>query len=97
MGLDYARFGMPIYTRQKHITATGRNMVAAARIRELGGMKLGGLLKLFPDLEDSFDPDELPIFLPAQGRRGTTPSGKALRRTCGSGRPAQARGGRRSE
>jgi hypothetical protein len=51
---------------------------AAARIRELAH-ELGGLLKLFPDLEDSFDPDELPISfrLKAAGER---PERKALRR-----------------
>jgi hypothetical protein len=51
---------------------------ASARIRELAH-ELGGLLKLFPDLEDSFDPDELPISfrLKAAGER---PERKTLQR-----------------
>ena len=51
---------------------------ASARIRELAH-ELGGLLKRFPDLEDSFDPDELPISfrLKAVGER---PERKALQR-----------------
>jgi hypothetical protein len=51
---------------------------AVARIRELAH-ELGALLRRFPDLEDSFDPDELPISfrLKAAGER---PERKALRR-----------------
>jgi hypothetical protein len=51
---------------------------AAARIRELAH-ELGALLGRFPDLEDSFDPDELPISfrLKAAGERAER---KALRR-----------------
>jgi hypothetical protein len=67
---------MPI-TREEHLNALAKHG-AAARIRELAH-ELGGLLKLFPDLEDSFDPDELPISfrLKAAGEREER---KALRR-----------------
>jgi hypothetical protein len=55
---------------------------ATARIRELAH-ELGGLLKLFPDLEDSFDADELPISfrLKAAGERAER---KAIRRRAKS-------------
>jgi hypothetical protein len=46
-------------TQEHNLKALARHG-AAARIRELAH-ELGGLLKLFPDLEDSFDADELPI------------------------------------
>jgi hypothetical protein len=46
-------------TREHDLKALARHG-AAARIREIAH-ELGGLLKLFPDLEDSFDSDELPI------------------------------------
>jgi hypothetical protein len=64
-------------TREQHLTALAKRG-AASRIRELAH-ELGGLLKLFPDLEASFDPDELPISfrLKAAGER---PERKALRR-----------------
>ena len=67
---------MPV-TREQHLKALAKHG-AVARIRELAH-ELGGLLKLFPDLEDSFDPDELPISfrLRAAGER---PERKALRR-----------------
>ena len=55
--------------RDQDLKALGRHG-AATRMRELAH-ELGGLLKLFPDLEDSFDPDELPISfrLKAAGER----------------------------
>jgi hypothetical protein len=64
-------------TRETHIKALAKHG-AAARIRELAH-ELGGLLKLFPDLEDSFDADELPISfrLKAASQRAER---KALRR-----------------
>jgi hypothetical protein len=64
-------------TRDEHLKALAKHG-AAARIRELAH-ELGGLLKLFPDVEDSFDPDELPISfrLKAAGER---PERKALQR-----------------
>lgn len=67
---------MPI-TRDEHLKALAKHG-AAARIRELAH-ELGGLLKLFPDLEESFDADELPISfrLKAAGERDER---KALRR-----------------
>jgi hypothetical protein len=64
-------------TREHDLKALARHG-AAARIRELAH-ELGGLLKLFPDLEDSFDADELPISfrLKAASER---PERKALKR-----------------
>ena len=64
-------------TRDQHLKTLAKHG-AAARIRELAH-ELGGLLKLFPDLQDSFDPDELPIDfrLKAAGER---PERRALRR-----------------
>jgi hypothetical protein len=61
----------------EHLKALAKHG-ASARIRELAH-ELGGLLKLFPDLEDSFDADELPISfrLKAAGER---PERKTLKR-----------------
>jgi hypothetical protein len=63
-------------TREQHLKTLAKHG-AVARIRELAH-ELGGLLKLFPDLEDSFDADELPISfrLKAAGER---PVRKVLR------------------
>ena len=68
-------------TREQDMkTVTKRG--AAARIREIAH-ELGGLLKSFPDLEDSFDADELPISfrLKTAGQRTER---KALRRRAKS-------------
>jgi hypothetical protein len=64
-------------TREEHLKALAKHG-AAARIRELAH-ELGGLLKLFPDLEDSFDPDELPIAFRLK-TAGERPERKALQR-----------------
>jgi hypothetical protein len=64
-------------TREQDLKALAKRG-AAVRIRELAH-ELGGLLKLFPDLEDSFDPDELPISFRLQAA-GERPERKALRR-----------------
>ena len=66
-------------TREQHLKTLAKHG-AAARIRELAH-ELGGLLKLFPDLEDSFDPDELPISFRLQSA-GERPERKALRRSA---------------
>jgi hypothetical protein len=69
---------IPMPTVQDEHLKTLAKHGASARIRELAH-ELGGLLKLFPDLEDSFDPDELPISfrLKAAGER---PERKTLQR-----------------
>jgi hypothetical protein len=64
-------------TRDQHLKTLAKHG-AAARIRELAH-ELGGLLKLFPDLEDSFDPDELPIDFRLK-TAGERPERRALRR-----------------
>lgn len=63
--------------QEQHLRALAKRG-AAARIREVAH-ELGGLLKLFPDLEDSFDGDELPISFRLQAA-GERPERKALRR-----------------
>jgi hypothetical protein len=66
-----------------HVLETARHG-AAARLRELAN-EVHLLLNLFPDLDDSFDPDELPVefIVKRDGRaaRAATVSGGPSRST----------------